>query len=147
MAAIRGGKPETIMVNAQMKQKISGAFTGIATQYNQLNQSGQNTIVASADVYKSDFGLHKIVFNRFIGHGGGSRDNTWTSKARTVQATANRDVLILDMATWKLDFLQAMKTVELAKTGHSDRKMISCELTLECSDEARNAILADVQTT
>ncbi len=51
------------------------------------------------------------------------------------------------MATWKLDFLQAMKTVELAKTGHSDRKMISCELTLECSDEARNAILADVQTT
>ena len=64
-----------------------------------------------------------------------------------MQATANRDVLILDMATWKLDFLQAMKTVELAKTGHSDRKMISCELTLECSDEARNAILADVQTT
>lgn len=147
LAAIRGGKPDTIMVNAQMKQKISASFTGIATQYNQLNQSGQNTIVASADVYKSDFGLHKIVFNRFIGHGGGSRDNTWTNKARTVQATANRDVLILDMGTWKLDFLQAMKTVDLAKTGHSDRKMISCELTLECSDEARNAILADVQTT
>lgn len=146
-AATRGGKPDTIMVNAQMKQKVSTAFVGIATQYNQLNQKDKNTIVGSADVYKSDFGLHSIVFNRFIGHGGGSRDNTWTNKARTVQATANRDVLILDMSTWKVDFLQAMKTVDLAKTGHSDRKMLFCELTLECADEARNAILADVQTT
>ena len=147
LAAVRGGKPNTVMVNAQMKQKISASFVGIATQFNNLNQSGKNTIVASADVYKSDFGLHSIEFNRFIGHGAGARDNTWTNKARTVQATANRDVLILDMSSWKCDFLQPMKTDDLAKTGHSDRKMISCELTLECSDEAKNAILADVQTT
>ena len=147
LAAIRGGKPNTIMVNAQMKQKISSSFVGIATQYNNLNQSGKNTIVASADVYKSDFGLHSIEFNRLLGHGASPRDNTWTNKARTVQATANRDVLILDMSSWKVDFLQPMKTTDLAKTGHSDRKMIFCELTLECTDEAKNAILADVQTT
>lgn len=146
-AAIRGGNPSTIMVNAQMKQKISTTFVGIATQYNELNQQGKNTIVGSADVYKSDFGLHSIVFNRFIGHGGGARDNSWTNKARTTAATANRDVLVLDMSSWKLDFLQPFKTVDLAKTGHSDRKMLSCELTLECSDEAKNGILADVQTT
>lgn len=146
-AAMRGGNPSTIMVNAQMKQKVSSAFTGIATQYNQLNQQSKNVIVGAADVYKSDFGLHTILFNRFVGHGGGSRDNTWTAKARTVQATANRDVLILDMSSWKVDFLQPMKSTELAKLGHSDRKMLFCEATLECSDEAKNGILADVQTT
>lgn len=144
-AAVRGGKPDTVIVNAQMKQKISSSFVGISTQFNQLNQSGKNVIVGSADVYKSDFGLHAIKFNRLIGHGA-ARNNTWTNRARTDEAAANRDILALDMSTWKLDFLQPMTIEDLAKTGHSDRKMISCELTLECKDEARNAILADVQT-
>lgn len=145
-ATKRGGDPEIVMVNVEMKQKISSGFVGIATQYNQLNQQGKNVIIGAADVYKSDFGLHKIVFNRFIGHGGGSRDNTWTSGARTNAVTANRDVLVLDLSSWKLDFLQPMKTEDLAKTGHSDRKMLFCELTLECLDERKNGIVADVQT-
>lgn len=146
-AAKRGGNPRQIIVNVEMKQKLSTLLTGIATQYNQLSQQGKNTIVGSADVYKSDFGLHSIEFNRFIGHGGGTRDNTWTNGARTVTATANRDILVLDMSSWKVDFLQPMSTDDLAKTGHSDRKMLSCELTLECSDERKNGHLADVQTT
>ena len=144
-ATIRGGKPSTIMVGPQMKQKISTTFTGIATQQRDNPGTKAAVIIAAADVYKSDFGLHSIEFNRFIGHGGGARDNTWTNGARTVTATANRDVLVLDMSSWKCSFLQAMKTTDLAKTGHSDRKMLSCELTLECSDERKNGIVADVQ--
>lgn len=142
----RGGNPSTIMVNGAMKQKFSG-FGGIATQYRDNPGQSAAVIIAAADVYKSDFGLHSIVPNRFIGHGAGSRDNTWTNKARTTAADANRTALVLDMSSWEAAFLQPMKTTDLAKTGHSDRKMIACEWTLECSDETKNGVLADIQTT
>jgi hypothetical protein len=141
----RGGNPSTIMVNGAMKQKFS-TFGGIATQYRDNPGTSAAVIIAAADVYKSDFGLHSIVPNRFVGHGA-ARDNTWTNKARTVAADANRSALVLDMASWEAAFLQPMKTDPLAKIGHSDRKMISCEWTLECSDEQKNGIVADIQTT
>lgn len=132
-----GGDPSTIMVNGEMKQKFSG-FTGIATQYRDNPGTKAAVIIAAADVYKSDFGLHSIVPNRWVGRGTG----------RTVNATNNnRSALILDMSSWKVKFLQPMKTVPLAKTGHSDRKMIYCEATLECMDEKKNGVLADIQTT
>lgn len=142
-AWMRGGDPSTIMVNGEMKQKFSG-FAGIATQYRDNPGTKAAVIIAAADVYKSDFGLHSIVPNRFMGHGTG-RNNTWTNKARTVAADANRTALVLDMKSWKAKFLQPMKTSPLAKLGHSDRKMLACEVTLECDDEMKNGVLADIQ--
>lgn len=143
-AAKRSAKPNKILVNAEMKQRISTAFVGVATQYNQMNPQAKNTIIGTVDIYKSDFGLHEVMFDPFLGHGA-ARDNTWTADgARTSSSDANRDVLVLDMATWAVDFLQPMKTSDLAKTGHSDRKMLACELTLECTDERKNGIVADV---
>lgn len=139
----RGGNPTTIMVGGKMKQKYSG-FPGIATQYRDNPGTSAAVIIASADVYKSDYGLHSIVPNRFMNHGA-DRDNTWTNKARTDQDDANCSALVLDMSSWECAFLQPMKTVDLAKIGHSDRKMISCEWTLECSDEQKNGIVADIQ--
>jgi hypothetical protein len=129
-----GGNPAHIMVNGVQKQTYSG-FPGIATQFNALNQSGKNTIVGGIDVYKSDFGIHTIVPNRFMGYGTGRTRNT---------TNANRTALVLDMSSWSVNFLQPMKTVDLAKTGHSDRKMIFAEATLECSDEKKNGIVADL---
>jgi len=130
-----GGDPSMIMVNGAMKQKFS-AFTGIATQFNPLSQSGKNVIVGAADVYKSDFGLHTIMPNRFINYGTGRTRNA---------ANSNRTALILDMSSWAVRFLQPMKRAKLAKTGHSDREMIFCELTLECDNEQKNGVLADIQ--
>lgn len=129
-----GGDPKVIMVNGAMKQRFS-SFPGIATQFNALSQTGKNTIVGAADVYKSDFGVHTIIPNRFMSYG--------TGRA-TTSAGRNRSALVLDMSSWEVSFLQPMKTVDLAKNGHSDRKMIFAECTLECSDEKKNGILADI---
>lgn len=132
-----GGDPGTIMVNGEMKQKFSG-FAGIATQYRDNPGTKAAVIIAAADVYKSDFGLHSIVPNRFMSRG--------TGRATTAAGT-NRTALILDMKSWAARFLQPMKTVPLAKNGHSDRKMLYAEVTLECDDERKNGVLADIQTT
>jgi hypothetical protein len=139
----RGGTPSTIMVGGMMKQKYS-AFPGIATQYRDNQGTKAAVIIAAADVYKSDFGLHTILPNRFMNHGA-DRDNTWTTKARTDLVDANCSALVLDMSSWKAKFLQPMKTTPLAKVGHSDRKMLFCEWTLECSDEQKNGVVADIQ--
>lgn len=142
----RGGNPTTIMVGGAMKQKFSG-FQGIATQYRDNPGNSTAVIIGAADVYRSDFGLHSIVPNRFMCHAGAVRDNTWTNKARTTIADANCTALVLDMSSWEAAFLQPMSTKDLAKLGHSDRKMIFAEWTLECSDEQKNGVLADIQTT
>jgi hypothetical protein len=139
----RGGDPSTIMVGGKMKQKFS-AFPGIATQYRNNPTNSAAVIIAAADVYKSDYGLHSIVPNRFMNHGA-DRDNTWTNKARTDTDDANCTALVLDMSSWELAYLQPMGTKDLAKLGHSDRKMIFTELTLECTDEQKNGVIADIQ--
>lgn len=130
-----GGDPSRIMVNGLMKQKYSG-FAGIATQYRDNPGTKAAVIIAAADVYKSDFGLHSIVPNRFMGYGTGRATN---------DAGRNRSALVLDMSSWAAKFLQPMKTSALAKLGHSDRKMIACEVTLECDDEKKNGVVADIQ--
>lgn len=121
-----GGDPSTVMVGSFNKQAASG-FSGIATQTLNYNdsKSGQGMILGAADVYVSDFGKHTVVPNRFM---------------RT------RSALVLDMSRWELKFLQPFKTEKLAKTGHSDRRMLSAELTLCVTDEAANGIVADLTT-
>ena len=122
-----GGEPDTIMVGKFNKQTASG-FSGIATLYRDTagkNSAKQISIVGGADVYVSDFGSHKIVPNRF------SRDRT---------------ALVLDMSYWKVGYLQPFKIDPLAKTGHADRRMLSVEFALECSNEAASGCVADLTT-
>ena len=70
---------------------------------------------------------------------------------RTLDATTGlalgasvRSALLVDPDKWKLMFLQPFKTVEIAKTGHSDRRMLFAELTLECLEERGNGVVADL---
>jgi len=132
-----GGDPEMIMVSGTKKQTASG-FSGIATQ--NKDYRGRSTeravIMGAADLYVSDFGEHRIVPNRFVGAGGG--------RTATNGLYPGQTALVLDMSKWEVKFLQPMKTEPLAKTGHSDRRMLSCELTLVCLDEAANGAVADL---
>lgn len=130
-----GGEPDTIMVGGLMKQKFSG-FGGIATQYRDNRGTEAAVIIAAADVYKSDFGLHTIIPNRFTSRGTGRTPG---------DATNNQSALVLDMSSWEVLFLQPLKKDNLAKNGHSDRAMISAECTLKCTDEKKNGILADIK--
>ena len=132
-----GGDPSLVMCTGAKKQTSSG-FSGIATQYRDSGQSRkQAVILGAADVYVSDFGEHRIVPNRFMGAGTGR-------SSASNGLYAGRSVLVLDPKTWTLKFLQPFKTEPLAKTGHSDKRMLSCEFTLAVSDEAANGVIADL---
>jgi Family of unknown function (DUF5309) len=119
---VNGAKAEYILVGASNKQTMSG-LAGIATNFNDVKGNDKVTIVGSADIYVSDYGKHKIMASRTM------RD---------------RSAKLLDPSKWSLRFLQPFKTIPLAKNGHSDRRMISCELTLACENEKGNGIIADL---
>ena len=130
-----GGEPDTIMVSGSKKQTFS-TFTGIATQFNQVNDSNKVMIYGAADIYKSDFGQHKVVPNRFLGAA--------TARTPTNGLYPGQTALILTPSTWELKFLQPFQTLPLARTGHAEKRLLKAELTLACKEERANAAVADL---
>lgn len=118
-----GGDPNLVMVGAFNKKVMSG-FTGIADAVRDTG-SKRATIVGAADVYISDFGQLDIVANRF---------------------SRSRSALVVDPSMWKLCYYQRFNTTDLAKTGHSDRKMLAVEFTLESCNELSSGVVADLLT-
>ena len=98
----------------------SRTFTGRATP--QENATSKK-IVNSVDVYEGDFGTMKVVADRFM---------------------RSRDCLILDMDYWAVDYLRNMTSIELAKTGDSERRQILCEYYLVARNEKASGIVADL---
>jgi hypothetical protein len=62
---VQGGEPSMVIVGPEVKQKISGSFTGIATRFRDVKAGDQAQIISGADLYVSDFGDIKIVPSRF----------------------------------------------------------------------------------
>lgn len=120
-----GGDPTVIMAGGAVKQKMASAFTGIATRYRTVGQ-GQADIIGGADLYVSDFGEHKLVPNRFM---------------RTSVAFG------IDPEFVGVAYLQPFNTFELAKTGHSHRRAISCEATLVVQNPLAHFKIADISLT
>ncbi len=120
---VSGGKPDVVYTGAFNKQVFS-TFTGRSTP---MEESKSKKIVASVEVYESDFGTLKVVANRFM---------------------RSRDVLVLQNDMWKVNFLNGRKFVSLplAKTGDSERKQIVSEYGLEACNEKASGIVADNTT-
>ncbi len=118
---VSGGDPDKIMLGGFNKQQMS-SFVGRGTP---TEDTKSKKIVATVDVYESDFGTLKVVANRF---------------------QRSRDVLILQSDMWKVAYLRNMKTVELAKTGDSERRQIICEYTLEACNEKSSGGVFDNTT-
>jgi hypothetical protein len=116
-----GGEPNTIMAGSFNKQQFS-TFTGRGTP---TEDAKTKKIVASVEVYESDFGTLKVIPNRF---------------------QRARDVLVLQMDMWALGTLPGrnMVSIPLAKTGDSDRKQILAEYTLEARNEKSSGGVFDV---
>jgi hypothetical protein len=111
-----GGEPDVIMLAPAAKQTFS-SFTGNSTRFDKGEDA---KVVASVDVYVSDFGELKAVPNRF-------------------QAT--RDVFTLQTDKLAVAYLRPFQTVELAKTGDSEKRELIVEYTLECrAPKAHGAI-------
>lgn len=116
-----GGEPDMVMVGPFNKTVISG-FTGNATRF---DKSEDKRLTAAVDIYESDFGVLKIVPNRF---------------------QRERDVHVLQTDMWEIAYLRPMKTVDLATTGDAMKAHIIAEYTLVCRNEAASGIVADVTT-
>jgi len=116
-----GGEPDTLYVGSFNKRVASG-FTGVATKFKDVDDK---KIVASADVYVSDFGELSIVPSRHI---------------------RSRTAMLIDHNMVAFSTLRNMETVDLAKTGDSERKQIICEWTIECRNEAAHGLVADLTT-
>lgn len=135
---------EMILCGPRMKQKISTTFTGIAQlRLDVGNQNNKTLSVGGLDLYKSDFGVHKIMPTR-LGCYGTGRTRPYRSTGSSDDAVINRTVLVLSPETWTVSMLQPFKQTELAKVGHAENRMLYTELTLECSDERANGVVADV---
>ena len=122
-----GGSPKVLMVNPAHKQVVS-AFAGIAAQRYMAPANEPTTIVGAADVYMSDFGTMSVVPNRFM------------------NATNNCDetAFIIDPDMLAVSYLRPFQTIELAKTGDSEKTQLLAELTLETKNEAACGIIADL---
>lgn len=121
-----GGDPKVCMMGPHNKTVASG-FAGIAA--NRVNQTaGQPrafSIVATADIYLSDFGKVAFVANRF---------------------QRERDVFVLDPEYASVAYLRNFATKDLSVTGDSSRKMILVEYGLKVKTEKAHGIIADLTT-
>jgi Family of unknown function (DUF5309) len=117
-----GGQPDVIMVGPVNKQKIS-AMAGNATRF--IN-ADERKLIAGIAFYESDFGVHKVVPNRF---------------------QRERDCHVLDMNYWGVATLRPMKTFDTARTASAFNGVVECEYTLESFNEAASGIVADLSIT
>jgi len=122
-----GGTPKVLMVNPAHKQVVS-AFAGIAAQRYMAPSNEPTTIIGAADVYMSDFGTISVVPNRFM--------NSTNSGDETA--------FLVDPDMAAVAYLRPFQTIELAKTGDSEKTQLLAELTLEIRNEAAHGIVADL---
>jgi hypothetical protein len=122
-----GGVPKVLMVNPTHKQTVS-AFAGIAAQRYMAPSNEPTTIIGAADVYMSDFGTISVVPNRFM--------NSTNAGDETA--------FIVDPDMAAVAYLRPFQTIELAKTGDSEKTQLLAELTLEVKNQAAHGIVADL---
>ena len=114
-----GAQPTVVLCGSSQKQTIS-TFTGNATRYKEAEDSKLN---AAIDVYISDFGELQI------------------APARQIRP---RDVFVLAPEFAKIAYLQTAKQKPLARTGLSERRLISAEYGLEVTSQKAHGVIADV---
>jgi hypothetical protein len=119
-----GGNPDTIMVGPHNRTIISG-FSGISTLQTDASAKGDVTLIGAVDFYKSNFGILKVVPNRF------QRDKT---------------CFVLDFDYLAIAALRLMKLTPLAKTGDNDKAQMLHEFTLEVRNEKACGKVTDCTT-
>lgn len=117
-----GATPSIAFMGASTKQTFSG-FTGIAQIRVDVKGRELATIMAGAEVYVSDFGQLTLV---------------------PVQFGLTRDCLLIDPEYAAVGTLHGFKTTPLAKTGDSDRFLMTHEATLIVKNEKAHEVVADL---
>lgn len=105
-----GGDPTVLMMNKKQKNVFNG-FTGVATKYNEVKGTSQAVVTGAADVYVSSYGNHAVKLNRYM-----------------------RDVAVfcIDPEYISVAYLDGIKKEKMAKTGDSERYLLTVEYALVC---------------
>lgn len=117
-----GGEVDTILCPNSVYQVISG-FTSLATRFRDVASRQQAQIIGAADVYVSAYGTHNVVLSRWMTAG---------------------YCFGLDMSTWGVAYLRPFQTIDIAKVGDSERRMILAEWTLEARSPLANTKAAGI---
>ena len=110
-----GGEPSTILLGATNKKLVT-AMSGRADAIRSVSDNN-TTIQNAVDVYVSDFGTFNIMLDRFC----------------------DQDVVyFLDHDMWSVDYLRDFQTVDIARAGDGEKKMLVVEYGLRCGNEKAN---------
>ena len=110
-----GGEPSTMLLGATNKKLVT-AMSGRADAVRSVSDDNMS-IYNAVDVYVSDFGTFNIPLDRYC----------------------DQDVIyFLDHDMWSVDYLRDFQTVDIAKEGDSEKKMLLVEYGLRCGNEAAN---------
>lgn len=114
---------EMIVMSPSHKATFS-AFTGIASARHEVKGKAQATIVGAADVYVSDFGALSVVPH-------------WAMVGSTTVHILNSDYM-------EMAFLDGFKETPLAKTGDSDKVLITADCALAVRAPSAQGKIADL---
>lgn len=117
-----GGDPSVIMMSKKNKT-LFNSFSGIATKYNEVKGANQATISGSADLYVSSYGNHTVKLNRYM-----------------------RDIAVfcLDPEYISVAYLDGIKKSPIAKTGDSERYLLTVEYALVADNPDAHATIGGV---
>jgi hypothetical protein len=119
----QGGNPKKIICGALVKQKVSTAFSGIATRFRDVASGQRAQIIGGADLYVSDFGDHTIMPSRFL----------------------RASVLFgLDPEYVGVAYLQPFAQFPLARTGHTEKRAIRVAATLVVQNTFAHFKVSDI---
>jgi hypothetical protein len=116
-----GGEVKYVLVSPINKRLISTTFVANSTRY---KDADAKKLISAVDIYESDFGQVQIVADRF---------------------SPPRDVFVLDPNYVQVADLQPTRQMDLARTGHTENKLIQSEYTLEVTNEKALAVIRDTQ--
>lgn len=118
-----GANPSIAFMGPVQKQQFS-AFTGIADIRTEVKGREQATIIAGAEVYVGDFGQLMLVPHPY---------------------GLTRDLVAVDPEYAAVATLDGFKTDDLAKTGDSQKQIMTHEAAFECANEKAHFVIADLQ--
>ncbi len=121
----QGGNPDVTYANGFQKRQISAFGQGSTAILARNLDAADRNLVATIDVYESDFGLQKIILDRYM---------------------ASDKVVCLQEDLWRVAFLTAPFHKELPDNGGGPKGMMKTELTLESLNEAASGKITELTT-
>jgi len=121
-AFANGGHPRQAYMGPTDKQVFSG-FTGIAAMRKDVNGDEMGTIIGAADVYVSDFGSLALIPHPY---------------------GLSRDCLLVDPEMMAIGTLDGWKSEPLAKSGDSEKFLLTAEKTLVVKNQKAHGVVSDI---